>query len=341
MTPRKKAIIESHIPHVPEALTRHFEIVRLTPDEITPESVSDADALIVRTRTRCDKELLEQSKVQFIATATIGTDHLDLDWLRSRGIATVSAPGCNAPAVAQYIFASLLRHPQLGGEVEGKSIAVAGVGHVGTIVARWAEALGMNVRLVDPPRQRSAGDLPFVTLDEAVMDADVVTFHTPLTRSGADATYHIGDKRLIDMLKPGAIVANAARGGIVDEAELLKAVESGRLSAPIIDCWESEPRINPRLLESAFVATPHIAGYSAEGKLRATRTVIDALCRHFGTPTLQFPELSDVTGAGADSPTPTEIVTSYNPLTDTMRLRNNPSQFESLRNNYNYRHEVG
>lgn len=347
----KKVVIESHVPAIPEGLARDFEIVRLNPEEITRESVADADALIVRTRTRCDAALLEGSRVKFVATATIGTDHLDLEWLRANGIEAVNAPGCNAPAVAQYVFASLMRHPRFhailsdGADFENlfrrRSIAVVGVGHVGSIVARWAEWMGMEVHRVDPPRQRAEGGTRFCGLNEAVANADIVTFHTPLTRTGEDATFHIANAELFDRCRPGAIVVNAARGPIVDTEALLKAVGSRKLDLPIIDCWEGEPKINRELLATAAIATPHIAGYSAEGKQRASQMAVNALCRHFGVKPPEFPPLHDTNGVGMEyfPGFAKAIYDSYNPIADTEALRADPAQFESLRNSYHLRQE--
>lgn len=334
-------VIESHIPHVPDELQEYFNVKRVTPEKITPNIVNDADALIVRTRTRCDSSLLGSSCAEFVATATIGTDHLDLRWLADNNITAVSAPGCNAPAVAQYVYASLLRHPALKGSgLQGKTIAVVGVGHVGSIVARWGHSLGMRVLTVDPPRARKGDDGEWVSLRQAVKEADIVTFHTPLSRSGEDKTLDLCSAELMTQMKPGAIIINAARGKIVDETALIHNVESGHLAAPIIDCWTSEPTPRQRLLDLAAVATPHIAGYSWEGKLRATIVCLNALCDHFHKPRLAFPPLADVEGAGRENPTVDEITASYNPLNDTETLRANPSAFESLRNNYNLRHEI-
>lgn len=337
---RPKVVIESHIPAVPDELCRHFDIVRLDPEAITADAVRNADALIVRTRTRCDSALLSGSKVRFVATATIGTDHLDLRWLASNGITTVSAPGCNAPAVAQYVMSSIIRHPLFHGFHAGRAIAIVGVGHVGTIVSRWAQGINMNVLHVDPPRQRRGDPGQWWSLREAAARAEIITFHTPLTHQGSDATFHLADQNLLSSMRSDALVINAARGGIVDETALLNHIDSGHLEAPIIDCWESEPDINRELLDRAFVATPHIAGYSIEGKQRATMRVVEALCSHFGKPCPSFPPIYDPTGEGELQPKPMDITLSYNPLADTEALRQSPESFETLRNNYNLRHEI-
>ena len=340
-----KIIIESHIPAVPDSLALHAEVLRLAPAEITPAAVADADALIVRTRTRCDASLLKDSRVRIVATATIGTDHLDLPWLASRGIEAVSAPGCNAPAVGQYVMAALLRHPSLCPDgdftrLHGKNIAVVGVGHVGSIVARWARSLGFNLLPVDPPRQLR-GDLDFqwLSLKQSLPEADIITLHTPLVSSGSHSTFHLIDEATLARCRPGVVIVNAARGPVADNQALLNAFRSGHIAPPVIDCWENEPRISLPLLDIAATATPHIAGYSREGKLRATRRAVEAVCRCLDIPVPEFPHLSDPTGVGIPSVTPDLILSSYDPAADTAALKSSPSSFEALRNNYDYRPE--
>lgn len=344
-----KIIVESHIPYVGDRLDCAGEVVRLAPEEITPAAVADADALIVRTRTRCDASLLAGSEVRFVATATIGTDHIDLPWCAANGIHTVSCPGCNAPAVAQYVWASVLR---LLPQVEGKTIGIVGLGHVGSIVARWAPQLGVRVLACDPPRQRrdggwdaanpsGAGDTPFVSPDRIAREADIITFHTPLIREGADRTYHMADAAFFASLKRRPVVVNAARGPVVDTPALVGALRCGSVSEAVIDCWEGEPAISPQLLELAAVATPHIAGYSIEGKQRATTACIAALRQFAGiAPEPQSVAVADGSIHPSAAPLRERILASYAPFADTRRLRGNPSAFEELRNHYPLRHEV-
>ncbi len=345
MNLKPRIIIESHIPWVPDELSRHADVVRLSPEEITPTTVSSADALIVRTRTRCDSSLLSSSNVKIVATATIGTDHLDLPWLASKGIDFVSAPGCNAPAVAQYVMASLLRHPNLCPQgdysrLHGKKIAVVGVGHVGTIVARWAKSLGMKILAVDPPRQHRGDSGEWYSLSDILPQADIITLHTPLLSQGKWPTFHLIDSSTIELCRQGVVIVNAARGGIVDNQALLEAALNQRISPPVIDCWEHEPNLLLPLLKASAIATPHIAGYSSEGKLRATAMTISAVCRRLGIAWPQFPPLSDPTGIGIETVTPEAILKSYDPTIDTLALKTSPELFEQLRNNYNYRNET-
>ncbi|MBD5224775.1 MAG: 4-phosphoerythronate dehydrogenase [Bacteroidales bacterium] len=342
-----KIIVESHIPYVGNSLDDLGEVVRLTPDEITREAVADADALIVRTRTRCGAPLLDGSAVKFVATATIGTDHIDRGWCASRGIEVHSCPGCNAPAVAQYVWSSVLR---LRDCVEGAVIGVVGLGNVGSIVARWARSLGAKVLACDPPRERAtggwdpenpaaAGSEPFVTLDHIARHADIITFHTPFTREGGDRTFHIAGAEFFDSLVKRPIVINAARGGVVDTPALEKAICDRRVSAAVIDCWEGEPAISRELLELAHIATPHIAGYSIEGKQRATASCVGAL-RRFAGAKVEQPAPIVPPPYNLAMPFGERIVASYDPLADTAALRRDPSAFEALRNHYPLRHEV-
>ncbi len=347
-------IIESHIPYIGDTLDDLGSVRRLAPEEFTPEAVADADALIVRTRTRCDASLLSGSKVRFVATATIGTDHIDLPWCAANGITTVSAPGCNAPAVAQYVWASLLR---LLPSVEGKTIGIVGLGHVGSIVAAWGFRLGVRVLACDPPRQRrdggwntvspyEAGGEPFVSLAHIAREADIITFHTPLIRSGEDCTFHMASRDLFRSLLRKPIIINAARGAVADNAALVEALKEGLVSAAVMDCWEGEPSISPELLELAAVATPHIAGYSIEGKQRASAACIAALRRFAGQEAVdavgEMPAASTCTDAQDVDPAlfGQRILASYDPFADTERLRADKSSFETLRNNYLLRHEV-
>lgn len=353
-----KIVIESHIPYVGNAFAGVADTTFLPPERITPEAVRDADALIVRTRTRCDAALLDGSRVRFVATATIGTDHIDLGYCRDNGIEVVSAPGCNAPAVAQYVWASVftLRRD----DWQGLTLGIVGLGHVGSIVADWARRLGVKVLACDPPRQRrdggwnpaepfASGSEPFVTLSDIAEKCDIITIHTPHTKTGRDATHHLADRHFFSSLKRKPVFINAARGPIVDTEAVLSAISARQLSACVIDCWEGEPAINRDLLRLADIATPHIAGYSVEGKRRATAAVVSAALRHFfhnGSPESVSPAAEcQVIGQYDQNTvlTPGSILTSYNPLVDSDLLKStfNPAVFEQLRNNYPLRHELG
>lgn len=353
----KTIVIESRIPFIGDAFEGVARVVRLDPDNITPQAVREADALIVRTRTRCDAALLEGSRVKFVATATIGTDHLDLPYLTSRGIEVVSAPGCNAPAVAQYVLASLLsvcRPPDL----HGKTLGIVGVGHVGSLVERWARSLGMNVLLCDPPLQeqqeqqeKALGGKDFQGIEDVkdhkeVKDyrplqeladrCDFITFHTPLTTDGPHPTRHLADVAFFHSLSRKPVIINTSRGAVVDNNALRNALDHHLCSAAVIDTWEGEPDLSRDLLARTAVATPHIAGYSLNGKRRATQTCVNAALRFLGSdrridlgaPT-QIP----------DAVTPQALLSTYHPLSDDAVLRSSPQNFEDIRSSYHLRDE--
>lgn len=340
----KKVVIDKYIPFDGEPFAGVAHVERLAPEEFTGEAVRDADALIVRTRTKCGPALLDGSRVSIVATATIGTDHLDLPWLASRGIKTVSAPGCNAPAVAQYVLASIFSL-RLG--EPGMRLGVVGLGHVGSIVASWARNFGMDVLACDPPRDIrdhgwnpsspfEAGDEPFLSIGEIGRKADVVTFHTPLTRQGEYATWHLFDRDFIN-LGPKVLVINAARGAVADNRDLADSLRRGRISAAAVDCWEGEPAISTELLRLAAISTPHIAGYSIEGKKRATAVTFNAVLKHFGSDRRIAP---GVVMAPPPAVTRDALMASYDPIADSLSLKADPASFERLRNTYPLRHEV-
>ena len=276
-----KAVIDQYIPFLAEALqAQGVEVVALAPEAIVHESVADAEALFVRTRTRVDGALLEGTRVRFVATATIGTDHLDIPYLEQSGIAWASAPGCNAQAVCDYVEECLRLNDRLATErplrcptatlSDRLTLGIVGCGHVGSKVKAMAERRGMRVLVSDPPKGLHT------PLKQIAAEADVITFHTPLTRAGAYLTYHLCDAEFLVHCRPGTLIINAARGGVVDEEALL---HSGLPCA--IDTWEGEPDINRALLRQAWLASYHIAGYSLEGKINASQQVLDAFCRFF------------------------------------------------------------
>lgn len=337
-----KVLVESHIPYIKGLIEPYAEVQYLEPDEFTAASVADADALLIRTRTRCNSALLDGSRCQFIGTATIGTDHIDLDYCRRRGIAVHNAPGCNAPAVAQYVLATVAQHMAHTGATQQQAITlgVVGVGHVGSIVARFARECGFNVLECDPPRALRENSQQFVSLSQIAAEANIITFHTPLTSDGEHPTHHMVNEHFLAELKQCSLLINSARGPVVNTSHLLEHLRLKPQLQVAIDCWEGEPNINPTLLQRAFVATPHIAGYSAEGKTRGTAMVIDRLNAHFGW-NIQAKQVDASTPTGgAANVTLSRIAASYNPLLDTRRLRNAPHEFEAQRNHYALRHEV-
>lgn len=305
-----RVLIDKYIPFLQGVLDSFAEVCMLEPEQFTPETVHDADALIIRTRTRCDAALLEGSRVQFIATATIGTDHIDRDYCHSRNIRVVSCPGCNAQAVCDYVEEAITSH--LSPFAFHHSIGVVGVGHVGTLVAKMAERRGMQVVLNDPP----------LGLTGDVTACDIITFHTPLTTAGAYPTYHLCDAAFLSRCKPDALIINAARGGVVDEQGLLN---SGRPF--VIDTWEGEPHINPEVLRRATLASMHIAGYSVQGKRNASQMCMNALCKHFALTHLTLND--DQLPQGDTEPGWLKRISD--------QLKATPEAFEQLRKEYKLR----
>lgn len=332
-----KVIVDDKIPYIREAIARVAdEVVYLPGSAISATDVCDADALIVRTRTRCDRRLLEGSRVQFIATATIGFDHLDVDYLREAGIRWTNCPGCNASSVAQYLHTTLLLlQRERGLSLPHSTLGVVGVGHVGTLVAEVGERLGMRVLLCDPPRAER-GEAGFLPLETLMHEADVLTFHTPLVRDGLHPTFHMAGEAFFRALARKPIIINTSRGEVVDGEALLDALDEGRVSEAVIDVWEHEPHIDLRLLERTYLGTPHIAGYSADGKANATRMSLIALCRYFGLPEVDFGIAPPPPPAGVN---PSDPLSYYDPRRDSQALKEAPAQFETLRGNYPLRRE--
>ncbi len=277
-----KILADENIPLVADAFGPLGDVRAVAADRITPALLCDAQALLVRSVTPVGRALLEGSAVQFVATATIGTDHVDRAYLARRGIGFASAQGSNARSVAEYVFAALAVLAERGGwRLEEQTLGIVGVGNIGSRVARIAEGLGMTVLLNDPPLARRTGDPKYVPI-EALADADIVTFHVPLAREGPDATYHMINESLMGRLKRGVILLNTSRGSVAETAALKAAHAAGRVGALVLDVWENEPAIDLELLDAADLATPHIAGYSYDGKVNGTRMILEALCRHFG-----------------------------------------------------------
>ena len=329
-----KIVVDDKIPYIREKLQMLADqVVAIPGAKIASADVKDADALIVRTRTRCDEKLLAGSKVTFVATATIGFDHIDTDYMERAGITWTSCPGCNAASVAQYLESSLLLlQQQKGLQLNSATIGIVGCGHVGQNVKNVAERMGMRVLVCDPP----VGSSDYVSLDVIEREADVITFHVPLTREGCYATWHMADEAFFQRLSRVPYIINTSRGPVVDNNALLTALCEKRVRDAVIDVWEGEPDINLQLLKQAFIATPHIAGYSADGKTNADNMVIQALCHHFHLPNpgrIDSPSLPDGFHFTGD---PLQL---YNPIKDSEKLKNDPSLFESLRNNYPLRRE--
>lgn len=331
---RPKIIIDDNIPYIKGRLEPVAEVEYVDQFGFTPEKVHDADAMIIRTRTQCNEALLKGSNVKIIATATIGMDQIDIPWCKDNGIKIANSPGCNAPAVAQYVWSSLLRE---GFDPGKHTLGVVGSGNVGSIVANWGRMMGARILISDPPRQEQGIPDDYAPLDEIMAECDAVTLHTPLIKDGKHPSYHLISGKEISLMKPGAILVNAARGPVLDTNALLPILKERNLKL-VIDTWEGEPDLNRELLDMAEIATFHIAGYSRQGKERATRMVLEEMEKFFGfcvdksnlAPAYIYPK----------SITASEIIESYDPMIDTEALRKAPEDFDLLRRNYNYREEV-
>ena len=341
-------VIDDKIPFIKGVLEPYVEVRYLAPAAIDRTAVRDADMLIVRTRTRCNAVLLDGSRCRFIGTATIGYDHIDADYCRSHGIEWLTAPGCNSASVALYITASLLRHAEKEGtDLTTKCIGIVGVGHVGRQVEAHCRRLGTHVLLNDPPRAEKEGAEGFVSLYEIARQCDYITFHTPLTREGAHPSYHLADERFFGQATRRPVIINAARGGVVDEQAMLDAYRNEKVGDLIIDCWEGEPHISADLLQKAFIATPHIAGYSADGKSNATRAMVAAVAARLGitidlsTIVPPSPPAPVIRLTGRSDDFARAVWQTYDPLNDSAALKSAPETFEQLRGNYPLRREFG
>jgi erythronate-4-phosphate dehydrogenase len=279
-----KLVVDQNIPFAREAFGTLGDVTTLAGRDIRPEHVRHADALIVRSITKVNAALLAGSPVRFVGTCTIGEDHVDKAWLAAQGIGFSSAPGCNANSVSEYITAALLelrKAGHLARPLRECSLGVIGHGHVGSKVAAKARALGMRVVVNDPPLTDATGDPLYRPLSQA-LDCDVVTLHVPLEKGGPHPTRHLADAAFLSSMKSGAVLINTARGPVVESDALLEALDSGHLSACVLDVWEGEPEVPTELITNAFLASPHIAGYSFDGKVNGTVQIYEALCRHQG-----------------------------------------------------------
>ena len=334
-----KVNVDNKIPYIKGLIeTLADEVIYLPGKDFTPEVVKEADALIIRTRTLCNRQLLEGSKVQFIGTATIGFDHIDTKYCQEAGITWSNCPGCNAGAVEQYVHAALLLLQQEKGlQLKGACLGIVGVGHVGERIRRMAERIGMKVLLNDPPRA-DAGEQGFTSLDTLAEQCDILTFHTPLIREGKYQTFHLADRTFFQKLQRRPYLLNTSRGEVVETEALLEALDTGTVTEAVIDVWENEPHISQELLNKVFIGTPHIAGYSADGKANATRMVLKAFCHFFHKPSNFHIVLPTSSNAFSENEN-LRILQLYNPLKDYETLRTNPEHFEQLRGDYPLRRE--
>lgn len=383
-----KIVIDNKIPYIKGALEPFAEVVYLPGAKTTADDIKDADAIITRTRTICDEKLLKGSKVKFIATATIGYDHIDTEYCAEAGIEWTNAPGCNSKSVEQYIASALTvlfsknQEPKtknqdvplkirgikgdfisLSEDISSKSsafseslclknltIGIVGVGNVGSKVAGICELMGMKVLLNDPPRARFEGKDGFVELDEILERADIITLHTPLNMEGEDKTFHLADKDFFLKAKKSPVLINSCRGEVVDTESLKDAINSGNICDAVIDCWEHEPRIDTGLLELTTLATPHIAGYSKDGKANGTAMSVQSVSRFFNLgidnwqcKNVELPDSVEISidgrGKSVQQIFEEAILATYDIREDDKRLRNSVETFEKQRGGYPVRRE--
>lgn len=344
-----KIVVDDKIPFIREAISQISTDVIYKPGiAISPDDIHDADALIIRTRTRCDETLLKGSKVSFIATATIGYDHLDIEYLKRAHITWTNCPGCNANSVGQYIHSCLLLlEKEKGYDLSKTTVGLVGVGHVGHAVIEAIRPLGVQILLNDPPQKealRKAGKPHefFLKMEELQEKCDIISFHTPLITKGPYPTFHLANKTFFNALKKQPIIINTSRGAVVDNTDVLQALKDGIIRDAIIDTWENEPNINQELLNLIYIGTPHIAGYSADGKANATRMALTALCNHFHLPVtfqIRVPQLPEEELPESNLTETERALVLYNPHTDSLKLKSHTTMFEELRGNYPLRRE--
>lgn len=346
-----KIVVDDKIPFLKGALEPFAEVVYLQGEKINNEILQEADALIIRTRTACNKELLDGTKVKFIATATIGFDHIETDYCQQNNIQWINAPGCNSGSVMQYMASALVRLAlKYNFEFSEKTIGIIGHGNIGSKVSKLASTLGFKVLINDPPLQRS-GLLPnSVSLNEIIDKADIITFHVPLNKQGIDKTLHMGNEEFFNSIKSTTIIINSSRGDIIDNIALKKSLKNKMLKGAVLDVWENEPTIDQELLDLVDYATPHIAGYSADGKANGTAMSVQAISDFFGfglkdwfpsnVPLPSNTELKIGVGTDADKNSLSQcILVTYDIQLDHDRMIKSVETFENQRGEYPLRRE--
>lgn len=347
-----KILVDENMPYARELFSRTGTVVAVPGRPVPQEALDNADGLMVRSVTKVNAGLLSGKPVKFVGTATAGTDHIDEAFLQEQGIAFSAAPGCNAIAVVEYVFSSLLLLAERDGFLlKDRTVGIVGVGNVGGRLQARLEALGIRTLLCDPPRADRGEEGDFLPLSTLVAEADILTFHTPLFKQGEYKTLHLADEALLKALKPGTILINACRGPVVDNAALLDVLQQRDDLSVVLDVWEPEPELSLPLLEKVDIATPHIAGYTLEGKARGTTQVFEAWTRFLGQPQqvaldtlLPAPEFAQITLHGElDQPTLKRLVhLVYDVRRDDAPLRAVaaiPGEFDRLRKNYLERRE--
>ncbi len=337
-------LIDKDIPFIQGILEPFANVEYLVAADFLPEKVRKADALVIRTRTKCNEALLGQSSVKLIVSATIGFDHIDVDFCKKNGIEWHNTPGCNARSVAQYVtsvFAFLERKEKC--DLRGKTLGIVGVGNVGREVEKVARFFGMEVLRNDPPRANLESKEQFVSLQTIASEADIITFHTPLVAEGSFPTCYLANADFFARLAKRPYIINTARGGVVCEKSMKTSFEEKRIAGFVLDCWENEPNVDRFLLDNAILATPHIAGYSADGKMNSTQQSVRLVSRFFdfGIDDFQLNVLSAPQKVYFSRDNLSQIcLKNYDVEKDSIELKTHPELFETFRSNYPERREI-
>lgn len=340
-----KIVVENKIPYISDTISRiSSDVTFLAAEEFTPNSIKDAEVLIIRTRVKCNEQLLKGTSVKFIATATIGYDHIDTAYCKNHDIVWKNAPGCNANSVCQYVESCLYLYAKTYlKELQNLTIGIIGVGHVGSKVASLAEKLGMKTLLNDPLKELAEDEFTSIDIKEICEKADIITFHTPLVKDGDYPTYHLGDYNFFKSLQKRPLIINTSRGEVLDTREVKKALKNNLIEQAILDVWEKEPNIDLELLEKVFIGTPHIAGYSADGKALASQMAVQAVADFYNIPVsivIAPPvEICKSYVISAKS-YPEAVLVAYNPILDSNNLKSSPIRFEWFRSHYPIRREL-
>ncbi len=354
-----KIVVDENIPFAKEAFSTLGEVETSHGREITSQKVENTDVLVVRSITKVNSKLLEKSSVKFVGTATIGMDHIDVEYLKNRGIEFVSAPGSNSNSVSEYIVCVLLSAAnKLCLNLRDLTIGIVGVGNVGSKVAKKVTALGMKVLLNDPPLLERTGDSKYCPMQELTENCDILTFHVPLERHGKYPTHHMIDKSFLESLKKYPIIINTSRGGVMDTESVKSALMRCGISQIVLDVWENEPDIDMEMLKMALIGTPHIAGYSFDDKVNGTFMIYNSLCKYLNKkakwnpknflPKSDCPVLKVDEQSGSLEKKLYKLVSQlYNIEKDDSKLRESHSMpaekrgeyFDSLRKNYQVRRE--
>jgi erythronate-4-phosphate dehydrogenase len=344
-----KIVADHKIPFLQGVFEPYCEVQYIPGNEISNATLLDADALLTRSITQCNAELLGGTSVKLIASATIGDDHIDKEFCRLNNIRWTTAKGCNAKAVEQYVYSALFALSEKSGlELFRMTIGIVGVGTIGSLIEKVVRAIGMKVLLNDPPRARNEGMTGFVNLNQIQKEADIITLHVPLLLSGEDKTFNLIDRLFFEKLERPVILINTSRGQVIDSKALKDAINNGKVKHCVLDVWQNEPDIDHELLRIASIGTPHIAGYSVEGKAKATEMIVKSVSDFFNLPLeKQMPVLDtksriiklDCKDLNEQQCIIKAILAAYNILDDDKLLRNNPSEFEKIRGNYKFRRE--